>query len=57
MGEIQVRGPFIPAVPRRGVGRDKFTSEGWLRTGRGGMDELASCAHRPHQDLIKSGGE
>ncbi len=60
VGEIQVRGPFITGryhdVP---VDRDKFTADGWLRTG-----DVASID--PHgyvritdrtKDLIKSGGE
>jgi fatty-acyl-CoA synthase len=59
-GEIQVRGPFITGsyhnVP---VEPDKFTSDGWLRTG-----DVATID--PHgyirivdrtKDLIKSGGE
>ncbi|MFM9886239.1 MAG: long-chain fatty acid--CoA ligase [Burkholderiales bacterium] len=60
VGEIQVRGPFITGsyhdVP---VDPDKFTADGWLRTG-----DVASID--PHgylritdrtKDLIKSGGE
>jgi fatty-acyl-CoA synthase len=59
-GEIQVRGPFVTGsyhnVP---VEADKFTNDGWLRTG-----DVASVD--PHgyirivdrtKDLIKSGGE
>ncbi|MEZ5663627.1 MAG: long-chain fatty acid--CoA ligase [Burkholderiaceae bacterium] len=60
VGEIQVRGPFITGsyhhVP---VNEDKFTTDGWLRTG-----DVATMD--PHgyvritdrtKDLIKSGGE
>jgi acyl-CoA synthetase (AMP-forming)/AMP-acid ligase II len=60
VGEIQVRGPFVTGsyheVP---VERDKFTVDGWLRTG-----DVATVD--PHayirivdrtKDLIKSGGE
>jgi fatty-acyl-CoA synthase len=60
MGEVQVRGPFITGsyygVP---VADDKFTADGWLRTGDVAvMDE--QCFMRitdRTKDLIKSGGE
>ena len=60
MGEIQVRGPFITGsyheVP---VSDDKFTRDGWLRTGDvATMDELAFVRITDRtKDLIKSGGE
>jgi fatty-acyl-CoA synthase len=60
MGEIQVRGPFITGsyhgVP---VGEDKFTADGWLRTGDvATMDELGFVRITDRtKDLIKSGGE
>lgn len=60
VGEIQVRGPFITGsyhqVP---VSEDKFTPDGWLRTGDvGTMDELAFVRLTDRtKDLIKSGGE
>jgi len=60
MGEIQVRGPFITGsyheVP---VAPDKFTRDGWLRTGDvATMDELAFVRITDRtKDLIKSGGE
>ncbi|MDE2148134.1 MAG: AMP-binding protein, partial [Burkholderiales bacterium] len=60
MGEIQVRGPFITGsyhgVP---VSEDKFTPDGWLRTGDVAvMDELAFVRITDRtKDLIKSGGE
>jgi len=60
VGEIQVRGPFIAGsyhnVP---VEPDKFTADGWLRTG----DVASIDAHGyiritdRTKDLIKSGGE
>jgi len=60
VGEIQVRGPFITGsyhnVP---VEPDKFTADGWLRTG----DVASIDAHGyiritdRTKDLIKSGGE
>ena len=60
MGEIQVRGPFITGsyfqVP---VSEDKFTQDGWLRTGDvAAMDELGFLRITDRtKDLIKSGGE
>ena len=60
MGEIQVRGPFITGsyheVP---VTEDKFTPDGWLRTGDvATMDALGFVRITDRtKDLIKSGGE
>jgi fatty-acyl-CoA synthase len=60
MGEIQVRGPFITGsyheVP---VSADKFTDDGWLRTGDvATMDDCAFVRITDRtKDLIKSGGE
>jgi len=60
MGEIQVRGPFITGsyheVP---VAEDKFTRDGWLRTGDvATMDALGFVRITDRtKDLIKSGGE
>jgi fatty-acyl-CoA synthase len=59
-GEVQVRGPYITGsyheVP---VSEDKFTADGWLRTGDvATMDELAYLRITDRtKDLIKSGGE
>ena len=59
-GEIQCRGPFITGsyheVP---VTQDKFTADGWLRTGDvATMDDLAFVRITDRtKDLIKSGGE
>ena len=59
-GEIQCRGPFITGryhgVP---VSEDKFTADGWLRTGDvATMDEQATVRITDRtKDLIKSGGE
>lgn len=60
MGEIQVRGPFITgAYHGAPAGADKFTGDGWLRTGDVAvMDELAFVRITDRsKDLIKSGGE
>jgi fatty-acyl-CoA synthase len=60
MGEVQVRGPFITGsyheVP---VTPDKFTDDGWLRTGDvGTLDPLGFLRITDRtKDLIKSGGE
>ena len=60
MGEVQVRGNFITGryhqVP---VAPDKFSDDGWLRTGDvATMDELGCLRITDRtKDLIKSGGE
>ena len=60
MGEVQVRGPFITGsyheVP---VTEDKFTADGWLRTGDvATVDALGFLRITDRtKDLIKSGGE
>ena len=60
VGEIQVRGPFITGsyheVP---VDPDKFTADGWLRTGDvAAVDSLGFVRITDRtKDLIKSGGE
>ena len=64
MGEIQVRGPFITGCYHQNshevpVGADKFTADGWLRTGDvATMDALGFVRITDRtKDLIKSGGE
>ncbi len=59
IGELQVRGPWVTAGYYRGVDADRFTEDGWLRTG----DVVAidpegyiQIADRT-KDLVKSGGE
>ena len=60
VGELQVRGPFITGGYHEvGSPADKFTDDGWLRTGDvASVDELGymRIADRT-KDLIKSGGE
>ena len=60
IGEVQVRGPFITGS-YAGVGspEDKFTADGWLRTGDvASVDELGFVKISDRtKDLIKSGGE
>jgi len=60
MGEIQVRGPFITgSYHGRAVSEDKFTRDGWLRTGDvATIDGLGFVRITDRtKDLIKSGGE
>jgi fatty-acyl-CoA synthase len=59
MGELEIRGPWVAAAYHRGTGSDKFTDDGWFRTGdvvrineRGSM-RICDRA----KDLVKSGGE
>ena len=59
MGEVQVRGPWVTAAYHGGEGADKFTADGWLRTG-----DVAVIDPRGYvfltdrtKDLVKSGGE
>ncbi|GAB4116149.1 MAG: long-chain fatty acid--CoA ligase [Rubrivivax sp.] len=60
VGEIQVRGPFVTgAYHGLGAPRDKFSADGWLRTGDvASVDGLAFVRITDRsKDLIKSGGE
>ncbi len=59
MGELEVRGPWVAAGYHRGTGADKFTDDGWFRTG-----DIVRIDHRGciricdrAKDLVKSGGE
>jgi fatty-acyl-CoA synthase len=59
VGEIQVRGPWVTASYYRGVDADRFTADGWLRTGdvaNVDPEGYAQIVDRT-KDLIKSGGE
>jgi fatty-acyl-CoA synthase len=59
VGEIQVRGPWVTASYFRGVDPDRFTADGWLRTGdvaNVDPEGYAQIVDRT-KDLIKSGGE
>ena len=59
VGEIQVRGPWITASYYRGVDADRFTADGWLRTGDvANVDREGYVAIVDRtKDLVKSGGE
>jgi fatty-acyl-CoA synthase len=59
VGEIQVRGPWVTTSYYRGVDPDRFTADGWLRTGdvaNVDPEGYAQIVDRT-KDLIKSGGE
>ena len=58
-GEIQVRGPWIAASYHNGVEKDRWTDDGFFRTGDVGTldaDGFVQLTDRV-SDLIKSGGE
>jgi fatty-acyl-CoA synthase len=59
MGELEIRGPWVAAAYHGGTGGDKFTDDGWFRTGDVvRIDERGSmriCDRA--KDLVKSGGE
>ena len=60
VGKIQVRGPFITgSYYQVGSPEDKFTADGWLRTGDvASVDEIGFVRISDRtKDLIKSGGE
>jgi fatty-acyl-CoA synthase len=60
VGEIQVRGPFITGSYHRvPVQEDKFTTDGWLRTGDVAKLDPQGFVRITDRtkDLIKSGGE
>ena len=59
VGVIQVRGPWVTSSYYRGVDPDRFTTDGWLRTGdvaNVDTEGYAQIVDRT-KDLIKSGGE
>ena len=59
MGELEVRGPWVAAAYHRGRGSDKFTDDGWFRTGDIVRINARGCMRicDRSKDLVKSGGE
>ena len=59
MGEVQVRGPWITGAYYGDEGADKFTADGWLRTGDVAVVDPKGYVFLTDRtkDLIKSGGE
>ena len=59
MGELEVRGPWVAASYHRGEGADKFTDDGWFKTGDVVTIDSRGCIKicDRSKDLIKSGGE
>ena len=59
MGELEVRGPFVSASYVGDEGKDRWTDDGWFRTGdvvtidAGGYVRICDRS----KDVIKSGGE
>ena len=59
LGELEIRGPWVAAAYHRGAGSDKFTDDGWFRTGDVVCINEAGCMRicDRAKDLVKSGGE
>jgi fatty-acyl-CoA synthase len=59
MGELEIRGPWVAAAYHGGTGADKFTGDGWFRTGDVVRINERGCMRicDRAKDLVKSGGE
>ena len=59
IGELEIRGPWVAAAYHRGDGSDKFTDDGWFRTGDVVRINERGCMRicDRAKDLVKSGGE
>jgi fatty-acyl-CoA synthase len=59
LGELEIRGPWVAAAYHRGAGGDKFTDDGWFRTGDVVRINARGCMRicDRAKDLVKSGGE
>jgi fatty-acyl-CoA synthase len=59
MGELEVRGPWVASSYHHGGGADKFTDDGWFKTGDVVTIDERGCIRicDRSKDLIKSGGE
>jgi len=59
MGELEVRGPWVAKAYFGGEGKDRFTQDGWFKTGDVvtiDADGYVTITDRA-KDVIKSGGE
>jgi fatty-acyl-CoA synthase len=59
LGELEIRGPWVAAAYHHGTGTDKFTDDGWFRTGDVVRINDRGCMRicDRAKDLVKSGGE
>ncbi len=59
MGELEIRGPWVAAGYHGGEGADRFTEDGWFRTGDVVRVDHRGCMRICDRlkDLVKSGGE
>jgi acyl-CoA synthetase (AMP-forming)/AMP-acid ligase II len=59
MGEIEVRGPWVASAYFKGDDPERFTSDGWMRTGDIAVVHADGCIEIRDRakDVIKSGGE
>ncbi|RKG93110.1 fatty-acid--CoA ligase [Corallococcus sp. CA053C] len=59
MGELEVRGPMVAASYFGDEGKDRFTADGWFKTGDVVTIDPAGYLHITDRskDVIKSGGE
>jgi len=59
MGELEIRGPWVASGYHGGAGADKFTDDGWFRTGDIVRIDERGCIRicDRSKDLVKSGGE
>jgi fatty-acyl-CoA synthase len=59
LGELEIRGPWVAAAYHGGAGSDKFTEDGWFRTGDVVRINERGCMRicDRSKDLVKSGGE
>ncbi|CAM4503985.1 long-chain fatty acid--CoA ligase [Corallococcus exiguus] len=59
MGELEVRGPMVAASYYGDEGKDRFTKDGWFKTGDVVTIDPAGYLHITDRskDVIKSGGE
>ncbi len=59
LGELEIRGPWVAAGYHGGIGGDRWTDDGWFRTGDVVRIDARGCMRicDRAKDLIKSGGE